>query len=255
MTSTGEFTPDDGQDFDLEQQPEYPSAFGVTFTPTVTGIGLLAVGIAFAAYLFLTLVGPKQEQKQALESQRDDLQSQIAAQPDLRAELADIQQRQQIATAQQQQVFSLLSSGDTLDTLPTDLERATSAIAASLSTAENPFSLKKIDPQAPAAQPVTDGTFGARVDGLVERQTFDIEIQGTFGQIRGFIASIERLQPLLIVRDLEMSPTEAIPIRYSPETGQFSPLGSAQLSATFFLEAILPADNPQVAQSSEEEEE
>lgn len=243
MASTGEFTPEDGQDFELEQQPEYPSAFGITFTPTITGAALAVVGAAIAGYLFFTLVSPKQEQKQSLSSQRDDLQSQIEAQPDLRIEQARIERELQVARARQQQVFSLLASRRTLDTLPTDLERAANAIAISLATPENSFRLKSFSPQASEPAVVEDGTFGPRVDGLVERQTFDIAIEGTFVQVREFVARVERLQPLSIVRNLTIAPlSESVAIGYSIETGRFSPLATTQLEATFELDAILPAD-------------
>ncbi|NES74023.1 MAG: hypothetical protein F6K24_56985, partial [Okeania sp. SIO2D1] len=44
-----------------EQQPDYPQAFGVTFTPTVSGVLVGVLGFGVAAYLAYTFVLPAWE--------------------------------------------------------------------------------------------------------------------------------------------------------------------------------------------------
>ena len=248
MASSGEFAPEDGQDFgEFEAQPEYPTAFGVTFTPAIMGVVLAILGLAGAAYLFFTQVGSKQERKQTLQQDRDSLQQQIDSQPELESQLAEIESQLQIATVRQRQILGLLSSDETLETLLVDLEEMTKAINGDNADIETQLRLLEFSPQTPEPALVADGAFGAAVDNRIKRWRFDIRSEGSFVQVLQFIDRIERLQPLLIVRDVNLGPTEdEVPVLYEPESNQFSPAAAPRLAAEFTLEAILPASPAEV---------
>lgn len=248
MASSGEFAPEDEQDFEeFEAQPEYPSAFGVTFTPTVTGLVLAVLGLAGAAYLFFNQVSAKQEQKQTLQQERDSLQTQIDNQPQLASLQAEIDAQLQRATVRQRQILGLLSSDATLDTLLVDLEEMTETINGGNANIDTQLRLLEFSPQTPEPQVVADGAFGAAVDNQIERWRFGIRSEGSFVQILQFIDRIERLQPLLIVRDVSLSPTDdEVPVRYVPESDQFFPAAAPRLAADFTLEAILPRSQAEI---------
>jgi len=258
MTSSGDFAPEDGQDFDeFEAQPEYPEAFGVTFTPPIVGVVLAVLGLLGAAYLFFTQVGSKQEQKQTLQQERDSLQSQIENQPDLEKEQAEIDSLLQRATQRQRQVLGLLSSDETLETLLIDLEGMTEAINGGNADIETQLRLLGFSPQTPEPEVVVDGVFGAAVNNRIKRWRFDIQSEGSFVQVLQFIDRIERLQPLLIVRDVALGPSEdETLVRYVPESNQFFPVEAPRLTADFTLEAILPlsAEEVEAAAAAEAEE-
>lgn len=242
MASSGEFAPEDGQDFDeFEVEPEYPSAFGVTFTPTITGIVLAVLGLLGAAYWFIAQVSAKQTQKQTLQQERDNLQAQIDNQPDLQSQQAEILSQLRRSTQRQQQVLGLLSSDETLDTLLVDLEGMTEAINGGNADIETQLRLLEFSPQTPEPEVVLDGAFGTAVNNRIKRWRFDIQSEGDFVQVLQFIDRIERLQPLLIVRDVTLGPSEEQTlVRYVPESNQFSPVTAPRLTAEFTLEAILP---------------
>ncbi|NJN75915.1 MAG: hypothetical protein HC796_06500 [Synechococcaceae cyanobacterium RL_1_2] len=61
---TAEFIIDDQE----LQSPQYPEAFGITFTPKVTGILIAIAGVAGAGYLVWKLVLPAQEQYAGLQT-------------------------------------------------------------------------------------------------------------------------------------------------------------------------------------------
>lgn len=255
MSSTGEFAPE-GQDFDeLDAQPEYPSAFGVTFTPTVAGAVLAGLGLLAAGYLFFTQVSAKQERKQTLQQERDSLQSQVDNQPSLAGQLAEVEGELRLATVRQRQILGLLSSEETLETLLVDLERAAAAVNSGNANIDTQLRLLEFSPQSTEAQVVTDGAFGAAVNNRIKRWRFEIRSEGDFAQILDFVARIERLQPLLIVRDLSLTPAgDPALVRYDAQTQQFSPVDVPRLAGNFTLEAILPvapselpAEDPEAA--------
>ncbi len=61
-----DFLPVEGQ----EEAPNYPTAFGITFTPRVSGIVFGLLGLAAAAYLLVNVVQPAWQQNQDLRQQK-----------------------------------------------------------------------------------------------------------------------------------------------------------------------------------------
>ncbi|AFZ42379.1 type IV pilus assembly protein PilO [Halothece sp. PCC 7418] len=250
MTFSDELTPE--EQLEEEEGAEYPEAFGITFTPQVTGIAIALVGIGVAGYMWLNFLQPARQEYGELVDQRDQLETQIENQPALEGQIQQLEEQIQTARSQQNEVLNLLSNEESLDTLLFDLEQTVQATNSETTTEEiSEFQLERFEPLMANPEVVNDGSFGAAVNGKIKRKTYSLEVVGTFTQTRSLIRSIERLQPLLLVNNFNTQVTEQQPGEFSLEENRFLATGNPQLRSTFQLEAILPI-SPEELRAQEE---
>ncbi|PSB50669.1 pilus assembly protein, partial [Chamaesiphon polymorphus CCALA 037] len=57
--------------------PAYPSVFGITFSPIVSGLCLAAIGIGASGYIYVSYLKPQSDKNQELESKLAQTQEQI----------------------------------------------------------------------------------------------------------------------------------------------------------------------------------
>lgn len=120
MTISEEFISFEDND---EVAPTYPAAFGVTFTPTVSGVLIAVLGLAGSVYLILNLIMPAWQKHQELVASQNQKQSLVEQKQ------ASLRQREKIeaelaqAKQQQTEVLALFANERTLDTLLLDLNR------------------------------------------------------------------------------------------------------------------------------------
>jgi type IV pilus assembly protein PilO len=62
MTFSERYTPDNS----TIEGPSYPTAFGITFTPSISGLLLAIVGVGAAGWMALNFIGPKFSEMQEL---------------------------------------------------------------------------------------------------------------------------------------------------------------------------------------------
>lgn len=235
-----EFIPVEGQ----EEEPNYPTAFGITFTPKVSGISLAVLGLVGAVYLAINFVQPVWEQYQTLKTDLETKQAQLQSPEEIQAQIE--QKKVELAQAKQQnqQVMSLFATEKALDTLLLDLnnvvqEKGSESQLLSFQPAE----------QQEQSNIVTDSSLGADVNGKLKRQVINVELEGSFDQIQSVLRSVERLQSLLLVTDLrtEVSTPQGLLIN---DQGKVVPVvikgekaipgAKPTLKATFNLEALSP---------------
>jgi type IV pilus assembly protein PilO len=144
-------------------------------------------------------------------------------------------------------VLGLFANEKTLDTLLLDLNRLVES-----GNSQVPFNavrakLKKYTPAGDKAEPITDGTFGPLVDGKLKRRSINIEIVGTYEQTQSILRNIERLQPLLLVKDYQsaLAPETAV----EPGKG-VRRIGPAPISTNFQLQALMPMTPQDMAQAA-----
>lgn len=131
-----------------------------------------------------------------------------------------------------------------MDTLLLDLNRLVESSNTQILKNAVRAKLKKYVPSG-KAEPITDGSFGSLVNGKLKRSSINIEILGTYEQTQSIFRNIERLQPLLIVRDYQSS--------LSPEsvTQQDKVLvrrvGPTLISTSFQLQALMPLSQEEIA--------
>ncbi|MGB6298231.1 MAG: pilus assembly protein PilO [Rivularia sp. (in: cyanobacteria)] len=235
----------EGAEFE-EESSAYPVVFGITFTPTISGILIGVLGIAGAAYMFSSFVKPawdtfgeKQSTKEQLETEVQGKQARLQSIDQLNAKLAQ-------SKRQQSQVWAVFANEKTLDTLLIDLNRLVEAGNAQLSRNAVKAKLQKFAPDSQGAQPVTDGSLGAEVDGKLKRSSTDIAIKGTYEQTQSILRNIERLQPLLIVKDYQ-----SVLVNETIEEGKPARVGPTPITTSFKLEALVPMNPQEVAANQE----
>ena len=231
-SSTGGGTLDNPND-DFEEGDEYPVIFGVTVTPTIGGIAFALVGVAAAAYILVNMVFPVQEANNKLEADRQQKQAQLEQlkKGEIEQKLLqlDIQVKREKATLLQ--VLGLFASQKNLDTLLIDINKLIKQPNSAM------ISFK---PDSAGVTPVTDGSLGPQINGKVRRQGIDLEIEGDFQQAQTIIQNIERLQPLLVVKNLKSEVTEKPKYIFDRYSETVSIQGEPKIKTAFRVDAILP---------------
>ncbi|MEM9927566.1 MAG: GspMb/PilO family protein [Cyanobacteria bacterium P01_D01_bin.50] len=233
-----------------EESSAYPVVFGITFTPIISGAAIGVLGIVGAIYMLLNLVmpawttfGEKQGKKEEIEGQIEQKKASLQNIGKLKAELAQ-------AKKQQSQVLAVFANEKTLSTLLIDLNRLVEAGNAQISANAVRAKLQKFVPDSQGAQEVDDGSLGAEVDGKLKRSSTDIVIRGTYEQTQSILRNIERLQPLLIVKDYES--------RLAPENIEEDKprrVGPTPITTSFKLEALVPMNSEEIAAAKKEKSE
>ncbi|MBW4614492.1 MAG: type II secretion system protein M [Desmonostoc vinosum HA7617-LM4] len=225
-----------GGEFD-SATPAYPVIFGIAFTPKIIGILAGIFGLAGAGYMLLNMVMPAWDMYQQQQAKSSELQGQIEQKKASVQQIGKI--KEELAQAQQQkvQVLGLFANEKTLDTLLLDLNRLVESGNVQIPFNITKAKLKKFVPASQQAETITDGSLGKQVDGKLKRISINVEISGTYEQTQSIMRNIERLQPLLIVRDYQsvLAPAE---VRTLP--GKVVRLGPATLNTTFQLQALMP---------------
>lgn len=267
MTFSDELTPDELLEAEAEAaESQYPEAFGITFTPQVSGIALGLVGVVVAGFLWLNFVQEARERQNSLETQRDQLEAQIEQQPALEGRVQEIEREIQFTRSQQNEVLNLLSREESLDTLLFDLDQTVEQINRETVVSEintdqtldeedrGEFQLTSFQPQMATPQVVNDGSFGQPVNGRIRRKTYNLEMVGTFTQIQSLISELERLQPLLLINNFSTNVTgeqEGIVVLEGDRL-VFEVSQEPELTSSFQLEAILPL-SPEALRATEQQ--
>ena len=243
MTVSEDFISDGEGDFEAAA-PTYPTAFGVTFTPAISGVIIAVLGLAGTIYLILNLVLPTFQKYQELQASRSEKQTLVEQKK------AVLQQTDQVRTElaqtkqQQTEVLALFASEQTLDTLLLDLNR----VVESGNAKPGGFiraRLKRYVPASPLAEVITDGSLGAAVNGKLKRRVINVELEGTFEQTQAIIRNIERLQSLLLIKDYQSTLAQATPNQQGRVSG-----GSGTINTAFQLQALIPADPAEAANAA-----
>jgi type IV pilus assembly protein PilO len=205
------------------------SLFGVTFTGKIIGIliAVAGVGVSIAATVLVTL--PLQEdlsQKQNQISQKEGAINTLNS--DIRKR-SNIAQRVEEAKRQNNFVVGLLPTVDNIDTMMRDISLQ---VPKTISVAIGPFeyqvqgTLGKFQPKTPdctaglggtppaggapkppAPAPAPAGAAGAppTLPPQYKVCVFEMSFEGKYSDILDTIRKIERLKPLLVVKDLKLA--------------------------------------------------
>jgi len=271
MTLTGNMVPGEPN---FETGPNYPVVFGVTLTPMISGLLLALAGLAGAAYLFLNFVQPEWQKYQELDAKVKDQEAQLQEKAKIEQSIKDAQAKLAAAKKQQQDVLSLFANENTLNTILLDInrqvddrnadlaERRKNKLAACPAWVRNntrqiedqvgdlavKAQLRKFVPDPKVSGIITDGSYGSQVNNKLKRQVANVSFEGNFNQTQSILRSLERLQPLLIFRNVDFAlggdanrpPARLFEIR--GDTVQFLPncQPEAKIVTSFQLEAPLP---------------
>lgn len=231
------------------ETPNYPTAFGITFTPKVGGIIFAVLGLLGAAYLFVNVVQPEWARNQTLQGEKAKIQDDIKRLEETKQKIALKKQELEAAKVQNKQVLSLFANEKTLDTLLLNLN-------SSIKERDGALQIYNPGENPPATDGlINDGSLGAEVNGKLRRKTVNVELVGSFDQIQSIMRSLERLQTLLLVKDFKLETSDepiivlvdpsgkSVPgVRKKDKAGQEGVVTNAKpnLNATFKLEVLMP---------------
>jgi type IV pilus assembly protein PilO len=234
-----------GGEFDTGT-PAYPVLFGVTFTPKIGGILAGVAGVAGAAYMVMNMVLPAWDTYQQQQAKATDLQGQIEQKKASIKQIDKVKEELAQAKQQQTQVLGLFANEKTLDTLLLDLNRLVESGNTQITANSGRAKLKKFVPSSQKAETITDGTLGTLVNGKLKRSSVNVEVAGTYEQTQSILRNIERLQPLLIVKDYQsqLAPPETVlrEGKLVPKVG-----GPAPITTSFQIQALMPLNPEEVA--------
>jgi len=263
---TDSFIPDDQP---IGDAPDYPVVFGISITPLVGGLLLGALGLLGTAFLVLNLVQPEFDKNQQLTATVAGKEGQLGELATIKAKIKKAETDLAAAKTQQQEVLSLFASEASLDTLLLDINRQIDArtgevaqqrtaklatcpvwVRQNVNQLEEKVGelvtrpqLRKFTPNTANSGVISDSSYGALINGKLKRQVADVEIVGNFNQTQSILRSIERLQPLLVLRETNFKLADQKQL-YEVRGDQIQFLSNCQpdtkIATTFKLEALLP---------------
>ncbi|MCL6433914.1 MAG: hypothetical protein K6T90_06780 [Leptolyngbyaceae cyanobacterium HOT.MB2.61] len=272
MTVSDDFAPGSN----LDTGPNYPVVFGIALTPTVSGILLGLLGLGGAAYLLLNLVQPEWQKYQDLEARVRDKEAQVQQSQTINKQIEDAKKELETAKRQRQDVLTMFADESVLNTLLLDINRQIDARNAGLERARQEklaacpawvranireveeqvgdmvvrSQLKKFTPDPKLSGVITDGSYGSLVNNKLRREVVNVVFEGNFNQTQSILRSIERLQPLLVLRNVEFVVGDGTPGKvassrlYEVQGNNLRFLTNCQpepkITSTFQLETLMP---------------
>ena len=229
-----------------ELEEDYPSAFGITFTPPIIGIAIAVAGITLSIYGFMKYVKPAQATYQQTITQKDTLQAQLNSikSGDLQLKLAQLQSDLNEKKVLKARVLSMFTSEDDLETLLIDLNKF---------IATNQGNLTQYQPDSNVST-VSDASLGSGVQGKLKKKGISMTFEGTFNETKQILQDLERLQPLLMVQSISSTVTEKPTAILTSSNSSIVPQKQAELRTRIRLDAILPMSQAELEQAIKTDE-
>ncbi|OLP17655.1 hypothetical protein BST81_15140 [Leptolyngbya sp. 'hensonii'] len=237
MAMSGDYA--SGGDFDA---PAYPSLFGITLTPIVIGSLVAILGMGGAIFMYINYVQPLSEQKNILQAEVADLQGKADAAQANQKKIKEAQVSLEKAKQKRTDVYSLFADEKSLNTLLLDINRE-------FTRPGREVRFQSFTPAGPPAL-VTDDTLGPGVKGKLKTQSFGVVMEGNFAQTQALIRSIERLQPLVIIRNFNAARDSVNQKLIIKPPAVATSVGEAKLKTTFTLQVVVTPSEGQAAPPS-----
>ncbi len=239
MTFTEEF-----EDRELEEFDQYPTAFGITFTPRNSGIAAAVLGLLGSFYLLFNWVMPAYNTLQQLQNDAANKQQQVDQQKSGlgAAEFPKIESQLQQKEATKQQILALFAQEKNLSTILLDISN--------IFKSRN-VKLISFQPQGLEPVVVSDGSLGSAVNNKLKRQTLNVKIEGNYANTQEVIRDLERLQPLILLNSLNTQMEKEGSAVQVVSTGKnkatIVPQGDKPVTTTFLLDVIIPLNAAELA--------
>ena len=237
---------DDFANDDQLLESDYPSAFGITFTPMIMGVVIAVAGISLAAYGFIQFVQPAQDELQESLTKKDDLIKDLKKikTGDLQLKLAQLQSDLAEKKVLKSRVLSMFTSEKDLETLLIDLNSF---------IATNQGTLTQYQPDSNVST-ISDASLGSGVQGKLKRKGISLTFEGTFNETKQILQDLERLQPLLMVQSISSSVTEEPTAILTGSKSDLVPQKQAELKTQIKLDAILPLSQAELEAAKKADE-
>lgn len=242
MTYTEDYTTTTVLDTEFDENANYPTAFGITFTPQVSGIALAVLGVVGAVYVLLNFFLPAWDEYQKLKTDEATKQQEVDLQKagKLEQKIAEAELKLKQSEDRRQQVLALFASAGDLQTILLDVSK--------LFQSRN----VRLTSFTPQGDPVTigDESLGPGSQNKLKRQTFQVAFKGAFGNTHNLIRDLERLQPLILMRDLKTDLIKAdFPIVVVRRDNQVQVKAEPNdtLSTSMLMDVLLPLSPEELA--------
>lgn len=257
MTAGGDFPANDDLGFE-DVGPTYPVAFGIEMTPQIQGILIGLVGVGLAVFGFVRLVAPQRVSNAELRDTIAEKEQQLLTQQQQLQDIEELRAELDRVLAQRRDIYSLLASQSDLETLLLDLNQRVEDTNAGIQAQRNRIRQLGFEPEVieaqiqaftPSGLPVLvedDETYGPILNGKVEVQTTSVQITGAFSQVESIVRNLERLEPLLIVRDFNVSTQDTVDETVVDGNGRVVARPRSEINVSFQMDALLPTQDPDV---------
>jgi type IV pilus assembly protein PilO len=211
----------------LDDQPSYPSIFGIDLSPMLLGAVLAVAGIGGAGYLIYAYVAPMYQANQEQQTKLANVQQQIVDRQNMDKKIAEAEVKLKTAEAQRETVLSLFANEEKLDTLLIDLNKL-------VGDRQGQLQSFKPDLSAAGTGPITDSSLGAALNNKLRRKSIEIDVRGGFEQMQSILRTVERMDQLLIMQNFRAD-LSADTSTLLGNQGQ-----APKIKTTFKLQAIIP---------------
>lgn len=244
MVAANEWNPDLDE---KEEESAGPVIFGVPLNdPKVIGIALGVLGALLSGYLVYSQILPAVEQNNKLKADIETTTQEVAEKEKQIKERAKAEEDLAIAKQKRADVAALFASEQTMETLLYDVNKLIDQINTGITDEGKQAIMSKFEPVEPA-QPgnyiVSDGSLGPLVNGKLKRRDFKVQFEGSYQQVRDFLIALERMQPLLITKNLKFDAVPSTdPIQVEWKQNKFVPLSQPappRIKIAFDLNALL----------------
>lgn len=254
MAAAGDFIPSDDADF--IDEPLNPVVFGIELSPQIIGVLIALLGLAGVGYLLFKVVLPVSATNATLRSDIVAKEGQLASQAQQLQDIARIEAELEAAMQRRRNVYSLFANEETMDTLLLDINQRIESSNASLGGVRSQVISRGIpailvDAQLKSFTPgeknvVEDSSLGDGVNGKLRRETYSVEFSGDFAQTQSILRNLERLEPLLMVRNFRISSDDEVPETVIGASGQVVIQPKTPITTSFEIDALIPTADADV---------
>ena len=187
----------------------YPTVLGLQLSPPVIGVLVAFLGLGAAVYLFITFVQPVLESNDKLRQEIQEMKKKLIPPEEIKRLTQQAKTKQEEAKQQLKSVTALFANQNSLNTLLFDLNKRIEARNSNLPPERVKAQLTKFEPDPQSSGIVSDSSLGPQVNNKLYRQSFNVQLEGTFAQTRQFLIDLERQKSLSTVQELKSVLAEA----------------------------------------------
>ena len=203
MVAANEWNPE------LEEREEEqggPKILGVSLKdPRFMGGAIGMIGLGIAGFLGYNQLKQAIDKGAELRAEIKTAEVKIAQKKKQITERPKAELEKKKAEKQREDVTSLFASDKTIKTLLYDIDKLIDQINGGITNEDKKAKMTKFQPvdQKDGNYIVNDNSLGSLVNGKLKRREFKVEFEGSYPQTRAFMIALERMQTLLVVKNLK----------------------------------------------------
>lgn len=173
--------------------------------PRFIGGAIGMIGLGIAGFLGYNQLKPAIDKGAELRAEIKTAEVKIAQKKKQITERPKAELEKKKAEKQREDVTSLFASEKTIKTLLYDIDKLIDQINGGITNEDKKAKMTKFQPvdHKDGDYIVNDNSLGPLVNGKLKRREFKVEFEGSYPQTRAFMIALERMQTLLVVKNLK----------------------------------------------------